>query len=112
MSKEKQNKPSRDAVALNNMVHAMAKQRIQLLRHLVEHLDDNSRIRVGEPAESLAMLEEIQTLAQLIHDHASQQLLEQCMPREEDAFPPGNKDKPSTDTVPGSAPAQTEEPGE
>lgn len=84
MSKEKQNKPSRDAIALNNMAHAMAKQRVNLLLHLAEQLVNRSRSCAGEPAGSLAMLEEIQTIAQLIHDYAIQQLMEQCAPKEED----------------------------
>lgn len=84
MSEKKQNETSRDAIALNNMAHVVTHQRIQLLRHLAEQLDNRSRSCAGEPAGSLAILEEIQTIAQLIHDYASQQLMEQCAPREED----------------------------
>lgn len=84
MSEAKQNKPSRDAIALKNMAHAMAYQRIRLLLHLAQQLYNCSGSCAGEPAGSLAMLEEIQTIAQLIHDHACQQLMEQCAPKEED----------------------------
>lgn len=83
MSEEKQNKPSSDAIALKNMAYVMAHQRVRLLLHLTKQLDDCSRSCTGEPAGSLAMLEEIQTIAQLIHDFACQQLMEQCAPKEE-----------------------------
>lgn len=79
-----QNKPSRDAIALKHMAHVMAKQRVHLLLHLAEQFDNCSRSCAGEPAGSLAMLEEIQTIAQLIHDYATQQLMEQCAPKKED----------------------------
>jgi hypothetical protein len=80
MSEEKQSKPSRDAQGLLNMAQEITRQRVDLLTELTRKL----AILVGEPCDSLALIEEIQTLAQLIHDYANQQLLEQCTPKEED----------------------------
>lgn len=84
MSEEKQNKPSRDAQGLLNMAKEITCQRVDLLEELTRRLARNCDACCGEPGESLALIEEIQTLAQLIHDYANQQLLEQCTPKEED----------------------------
>lgn len=84
MSEEKQNKPSREAQALQNMAQNITYQRIVLLDEMAAQLSRNKNTCAGEPAGSLALIAEIQTLAQQIHDYASQQLLEQCAPKEED----------------------------
>lgn len=84
MSEEKQNKPSRDAQGLLNMAQAMTNQRIVLLDEMTAQLRRNKNTCTGEPGGSLCLIEEIQTLAQLIHDYANQQLLEQCTPKGED----------------------------
>lgn len=84
MSEEKQNKPRRDAQGLLNMAHAITYQRIVLLDEMTAQLRQNKNTCSGEPGGSLALIEEVQTLAQLIHDYANQQLLEQCTPKEED----------------------------
>lgn len=86
MSEEKQNKtkPSRDAQGLLNMAREITCQRVDLLEELTRKLARNCDTCAGEPGDSLVLIEEIQTLTQLIHDYASQQLLEQCKPREED----------------------------
>lgn len=84
MSEEKQNKPSRDARALLNMAQEITHQRIVLLDEMAAQLRRNESADAGEPGGSLALIEEIQTIAQLIHDYASQQLMEQCAPRKED----------------------------
>lgn len=84
MSEEKQNKPSRDAQGLRNMAQAITYQRIVLLDEMTAQLRRNKNTCAGEPCGSLALIEEIQTLAQLIHGHASQQLMEQCTPKEEE----------------------------
>ena len=82
MTETKQNKPSRDAQGLLNMAQEVTRQRVDLLEELTRRLARNCDTP-GEPGGSLALIEEIQTLAQLIHDYASQQLLEQCKPGEE-----------------------------
>ena len=84
MTEEKQNIPSRDAQGLLNMAQEITRQRVDLLEDLTRKLSRNCDTCVGEPGGSLALIEEIQTLAQLIHDYANQQLLEQCTPKEED----------------------------
>ena len=48
-------------------------------------MGDEKQNKPSRPAENLAMLEEIQTIAQLIHDYAIQQLMEQCALKEEEA---------------------------
>ena len=84
MTEAKQNKPSRNAQGLLNMAQAITYQRIVLLDEMTAQLRRNQNTCAGEPGGSLALIEEIQTLAQLIHDHANQQLLEQCTPKEEE----------------------------
>ena len=84
MSEEKQNKPSRDTQGLLNMAREITQQRVDLLEELTRKLSRDCDTSAGEPGGSLALIEEIQTLAQLIHDYANQQLMEQCAPKEED----------------------------